>query len=311
MAFNLLHLLGIGSQAGSSAGAEGAQGVIPQGANVDPNTIVVNARNQVPDQQTANSGNGYIPPTDILRGVNNRDQIQENIDAGNNAPQHQGLFHTKGTLRNILGTLGDAFLIQSGHNPMYAPARAQEKAGDALSGFTVDPLAAVERLAQANPAMANQLYASIQQQQLRQAQLQRQQEQDKSMVDYHNAMIANSSRRLDQSGQHYADLKDHYQRSDANSHINATRPRSQPQKRSQTELEYFQQIDKIPDSQRTPGQRAFYNKFTSTGRTRGSGRPPASIPSGNPLSQSTQRKIVRQGNNLFDANTHEYIGPAQ
>ncbi len=61
-----------------------------------------------------------------------------------------GMFGVKGTLRDIIGTLGDAFLIQSGNAPMYAPRRREERIGDAMRGAAQgspdDMIAAAERL---------------------------------------------------------------------------------------------------------------------------------------------------------------------
>lgn len=68
-------------------------------------------------------------------------------DAAESAPEHKGMFGTKGTLRDVLGTLGDAFLTQSGNQQIYAPQRERERRSDAMAGFTDDPRAAVERLA--------------------------------------------------------------------------------------------------------------------------------------------------------------------
>src|SRR3546814_5982625 len=45
------------------------------------------------------------------------------------------MFGLKGTLRDVVGMLGDAFLVQSGNKAVYAPQRQQEKAGDALLGM--------------------------------------------------------------------------------------------------------------------------------------------------------------------------------
>lgn len=61
----------------------------------------------------------------------------------------EGLLGTKGTLRDVLGTLGDMFLVQSGNRPMYAPMRDREKIGDAMYGFSQNPVQAIERLAAA------------------------------------------------------------------------------------------------------------------------------------------------------------------
>lgn len=52
-----------------------------------------------------------------------------------------------GTLRNILGTLGDAFLIQSGHAPIHAQQRYNEQIANAAAGFDTDPSGAAARIA--------------------------------------------------------------------------------------------------------------------------------------------------------------------
>lgn len=46
-----------------------------------------------------------------------------------------GLFHPGGTVANILGALGDAFLVQSGHSPVYAPMMAQKRQNEALKNY--------------------------------------------------------------------------------------------------------------------------------------------------------------------------------
>lgn len=59
----------------------------------------------------------------------------------------QGMFGTKGTLRDVIGVIGDTLLGGSGADLMYQPQREKEKQADALYGFTDDPMAAIERLA--------------------------------------------------------------------------------------------------------------------------------------------------------------------
>ena len=76
------------------------------------------------------------------------------IEAGREASDHKGMFGVKGTLRDVLGLVGDAFLIQSGNNPVYTPHKRQEEMSDAIAGFTEDPLAAIERVAAVNPGAA-------------------------------------------------------------------------------------------------------------------------------------------------------------
>lgn len=103
----------------------------------------------------------------------------------------EGLFGTKGTLRDILGTLGDAFLVQSGNNPMYGPRRREEKIGDAMYGFSQNPVQAIERLAAMGyPEQAAALQQQYSADQLRQAQ-----------IEQGNQRIAQGQARVDLSAE--------------------------------------------------------------------------------------------------------------
>lgn len=66
----------------------------------------------------------------------------------------KGMFGVKGTLRDILGLVGDAFLVQSGNNAIYLPRRQEEKWSDAMAGFSDGPEAeriAIERAMRIDP----------------------------------------------------------------------------------------------------------------------------------------------------------------
>ena len=79
--------------------------------------------------------------------------------SGRNPYERKGLFGVKGTLRDVLGTLGDAFLIQSGNKAIYSPIRQREHVADAMRGFTDDPLSAIQALNKAGfPDQAQSLY---------------------------------------------------------------------------------------------------------------------------------------------------------
>ena len=80
---------------------------------------------------------------------------------------HRGMFGTRGTLRDVLGVVGDASLVQSGNKPMYAPVRQQERISDAMAGFTENPMAAIERVAGEHPELARQMYEQYQMNQYR------------------------------------------------------------------------------------------------------------------------------------------------
>lgn len=99
------------------------------------------------------------------------------------APERKGMFGVKGTLRDVLGILGDALLVGSGNKPVYFPGRQQEKIADAYAGFTgaggktpeeiaTNQQAALERLA-ATPGgaeLAQKAWNDMQANQVRQAQ---------------------------------------------------------------------------------------------------------------------------------------------
>lgn len=65
------------------------------------------------------------------------------------AAEPTGMFGVKGTLRDILGTIGDSFLVQSGNNPMYYQQMQSEKRAAAMEDFVNNPLEAVKRMSQA------------------------------------------------------------------------------------------------------------------------------------------------------------------
>ncbi len=93
------------------------------------------------------------------RPLGNRSAIEESAQAKANSPQHKGMFGVRGTLRDVLGMLGDSFLLGTGRKSIYSPQRDEEKRGDALSGFTQDPMAAIERLTQAGGSeMAQKMF---------------------------------------------------------------------------------------------------------------------------------------------------------
>lgn len=94
----------------------------------------------------------------------------------------EGRFGVKGTLRDILGTVGDAFLINHGASPMYAPQRQMEKEASALYDFTENPEEALERLAAINPQRALELSKQVATQRHNQASLERDTKRDQQKV---------------------------------------------------------------------------------------------------------------------------------
>lgn len=130
--------------------------------------------------------------------LGNRSFVEEAADASAKYPERKGrLFGAKGTLRDVLGTIGDAFLVQSGNKAVYGPRRDQERASDAMSGFTQNPLAAIERLAYENPEMAAQVYNDYMSNQAKQAQVQ-------SVSDNRNSLASDRAYKQKQDFGNYA-----------------------------------------------------------------------------------------------------------
>lgn len=104
----------------------------------------------------------------------------EALRRGEKAADHRGLFGAKGTLRDVIGILGDGFLVQSGNKALYGPTREREKFSDAMAGSSRNPQAAYERGMGVNPDAAMDFYnryqsaeSQAQQNQIRQGELDR------------------------------------------------------------------------------------------------------------------------------------------
>ena len=86
------------------------------------------------------------------------ESVLDTVRMAQDKPVHKGMFGLKGTARDIIGAIGDAFLVQGGAKPMYQQRRQMERESDALQGFVDNPLAAIERMAQENPEAALEMY---------------------------------------------------------------------------------------------------------------------------------------------------------
>jgi len=127
---------------------EAAQGASPSA--VGQQIVVDGVNPNAQDQYLApNAGPAGVPPAAPLPSISNREDIQRGLDAAEDVPQRKGRFGVKGTLRDILGTVGDAFLVQSGNKAVYAPQIEREREANAMAGKTRNAGNAVERLASA------------------------------------------------------------------------------------------------------------------------------------------------------------------
>lgn len=177
MAFNLLSLLQQGPMSAVGDGMysdDGSTDIVVQGRpRFDPR------RDPEPPQYTDPQMRPEIEPQYIL----NDNRMQPSPEEMQELLPRKGMFGTKGTLRDILGTLGDAFLVQSGNDRIYAPQRQMEREGDAMFGVTQDPMQAIERLAVHNPPAAQELLQRVQQAQHQQASLASQEAARRSLIE--------------------------------------------------------------------------------------------------------------------------------
>lgn len=144
-------------------------GAMLQGMTGVPN--LANVINGTQPPEAAATANPFqTPTTPTTPGIGDGLPQNQGADIAVTRPDpHKGMFGVKGTLRDILGTLGDAFLVNAGRDPVYSPRRQAEKYSDAIgSDFnTENAMNAVDRLQQAGmgkEAMA--LYNQIQEQEI-------------------------------------------------------------------------------------------------------------------------------------------------
>lgn len=245
--------------------------------------------------------------------------------------QHKGLFGVKGTLRDVLGLIGDSYLMANGRNPYYAPIRRGEIASAEMAGryqdnaeenFINNPLLAIQRLAESGYGeQAQALYqdytknkmaenaaalgeARLNRQELRDAQLAKQGDTtaqknfiegvlsklyagvgDEASLAMANRWAESKLAGLGLEGYRLPkNLKEAsrfgiqpYQQErledfdrglsiqQQNADVNAATSRP----RSDTPLEEYRRLSGIPENRRTPEQKAFMDKYTSTGRRSG------------------------------------------
>jgi hypothetical protein len=110
-----------------------------------------NASEEMPRQ--ARPPEGYT-----LDNTNDIKMRDEALRRGEEASDRRGMFGMRGTLRDVVGLLGDAFLVQSGNNPMYMPTRQKERFSDAMAGASNNPMAAYERAMGVDPGSAEEFY---------------------------------------------------------------------------------------------------------------------------------------------------------
>ena len=136
--------------AGLTGAGGAAQSTQPPSDNyVDPVLLA-------PPQPTMASDAPPTPPpppkTPSRHGYGNLPEVQAASQSyAENNPQSvnpiSNFMGNHGTLRTLLGTLGDAFLVQAGHQPLYQTNNNNAIQGRALAGLDTDPGAAATRVA--------------------------------------------------------------------------------------------------------------------------------------------------------------------
>ena len=170
---NFLQAL-IGQQAGTEAANDVANGI-----NVFAN------RGQPAEEGPYQPSDAEINQYDALL-MDNTEAIRKRkraVEAGEAEADRRGMFGIGGTLRDVLGLIGDSYLVGQGRNPMYMARRDKEKLSDAQAGFSVNPRAAAERMGYYDPAAGREALSDYEQQELRKAQQQ-------SLQDARNSQIA-------------------------------------------------------------------------------------------------------------------------
>ncbi len=135
-------------------------------------------------------------------------------DIVSQAPRkHKGMFGIHGLARDIIGTLGDAYLTSRGDKPRYQDVRDREKISDVLGGsqdFIHNPLQAIQNLNNAGfPDQAQELYKNYVATSIQQATAARQQEDADYKVKQRAASILGA---VKPDGSNYAATKALYDR---------------------------------------------------------------------------------------------------
>ena len=75
-------------------------------------------------------------------------------------PQNKGLFGAKGTLRDIIGILGDSLLVGNDVDPVYGPQRKREKMAEAMEIERNTPGAGLRYMERIDPEFARKYVES-------------------------------------------------------------------------------------------------------------------------------------------------------
>lgn len=170
--------LGIG---GFNQAADPEERILPDGTRetVGSEGILVNGTNRQPMTQEDPE---YDPYYGNRRDLEARDVAMQEIEEYRKEKPRKGMFGVKGTLRDVLGFLGDTYLVGQGKDPAYQARRDQERMSDAQAGITNNPRAAAERTGYYDPETGRTIMEKAEEAELRKAQQQ-------SLADSRNSLI--------------------------------------------------------------------------------------------------------------------------
>lgn len=169
---------------------------------VSPTGIPETVGDEIPVYGRQDSPAPSISPADLVpRDVGNADFAEEAARANRTTQerlkdkglQHKGMFGLKGTLRDVLGLVGDSLLVGSGKESVYDKVRQREREGDAMAGFTADPAAAAERMSGINPKAASSIQDLAIQEQLKKAQLQSIEAYRQNQIDLRRQLLTDKA----------------------------------------------------------------------------------------------------------------------
>lgn len=107
-----------------------------------------------------NPNAGNIPQPDVIPEAQGQTILVEK------PPQRTGMFGIKGTLRDILGALGDFRYQQQGREGPYAQQKRGDEINNAMRGFADNPLAAIRKVMAVDQKSGTELMDNYQAQQL-------------------------------------------------------------------------------------------------------------------------------------------------
>lgn len=164
----IMEELGLG---GFNQSAEPEERVLPDGTRetVGSEGILVNGTNRQPMPQEDPE---YDPYYGNRRDLEARDVAMQEIEEYRKENPRKGMFGVKGTLRDVLGFLGDTYLVGQGKGPAYQARRDQERMSDAQAGITNNPRAAAERAGYYDPEAGRTIMEKAEEAELRKAQQQ-------------------------------------------------------------------------------------------------------------------------------------------